>query len=63
MPKNTSSAQKYITSFRPSAKMPETIAFATELGADILYQGEKSFAAMVDDLQRHEIELFMLGQE
>ena len=43
--------------------MPEAIAFTADLGADILYQSDISFAAMVDDLQHREIEEFIIGQE
>ncbi len=61
--KSNPPTRKYITSFRPASNMPEAIAFAADLGADILYQSDISFAAMVDDLQHREIEEFIIGQE
>ena len=55
-------ARKYLITFRPSKMLTETVEIATGLGATVLYQSEKSFAAMVDDHQKQEIESFIFNQ-
>lgn len=54
--------RQYLTTFRPNSKMAETVSYAIEVGATILYQSEKTFAAMVNDHQRQKIDAFMFAE-